>query len=205
MAARHVRSTRRAQAAGRDINNNNTTINPPSQVELSEPQRQADFARLTGIRCCKQAREWLTDLTEHHGFVMADLAIAWKAGTLGWDAERGEPKVRLSRLEVALGWLLVLAVGLLCLMQMLDLIWVRGASQIIQAVGMTLTVLIYLGAIWMSFRFLIGPQRVGGRIARIKPGQERSVKPVQGRIDGFGHLQRLIAKHFHPACFNRSG
>lgn len=153
-------------AAARDINNTHMTVvqfallPPPSEEKL-----QHEFAQLTGIHDCpKEARAWLQQLMEHHGFTARELAVSWWAKSIGWDKQRNTPCINTPRLEAFFAYGVVAIVGLFCLLVAAALIWGDGNHwQMLAVYGFCA---IYLGVCWMANRFMLWPRRVALRVRR---------------------------------------
>ena len=159
------------QASARDINNHSTNV-----VHLPErrpeSQLQAEFAQRTGIWCPKPAREWLEDLMEHHRFTARELAVSWKVGSIGWDADKDNKRITTPWIEAAFAYSMVALLGIYFLAIAGHFIWGSGAGN---KWGMAVAYGIggmYLGLCWMANRFMLWPRRVALRVRRIESGEE---------------------------------
>lgn len=131
-----------------------------------ESQLQVEFAQRTGIWCPKPARMWLEDLMEHHHFTARELAVCWKAGPIGWNANQNVPRISTSLAGsvfaytvVGLMTVFLLSVGYLLLAG--DSNPSLGARVAIHIFGV-----IYLGLCWMASRFILWPRSIAIRVIR---------------------------------------
>lgn len=154
--------------AGRDVvNNHHTTVLQFPQMK-PESQLQAEFAQRTGIWCPKPAREWMESLMEHHQFTVRELIVSWKAGTIGWNADKDIKRIVTPWIEAVFAYGMVALVGLYFLAVAVHCIWSSSANNkwemaVVGGVGA-----MYLGTCWMANRFMLLPRRVGLRIRRIE-------------------------------------
>lgn len=150
------------QAAGRDIRNLSIHIASPKP----ESQLQAEFARRTGIWCSKPAREWLEDLMENHRFTVKELAVAWKAGSLGWHTQKDAQKIVTPWIEAVFAYGIVFMMSIYFLALALPVI---GNSQhdAKSAIAIFGGGFMFLGVCWMANRFMLWPRRIALRIRRI--------------------------------------
>ena len=131
-----------------------------------ESQLQTEFAQRTGIWCPKPAREWLEHLMENQRFTVRELAVSWKAGSIGWSAEQDARRINTPWLEAVFAYGLVAVLGIYCLAMAVPLIrsgtdgaqWAMAAAYGFCA--------IYLGTCWMAHRFMLWPRRVALRVRR---------------------------------------
>jgi hypothetical protein len=151
------------QAAGRDINNVNLHLGPPKP----ESQLQVEFAQLTGIWCPKPAREWLESLMEHHRFTARELVVSWKAGSIGWNADKDTKRVITPWIEAVFAYGIAGLVGIYFLAVAWHTIWGNGADQKWGMAVVYGTGAMYLGMCWMANRFMLWPRRVALRIKRL--------------------------------------
>lgn len=139
-------------------------------VQLSErrpeSQLQAEFAQRTGIWCPKPAREWLEHLMENQRFTVRELAVSWKAGSIGWSAEKDTRRINTPWLEAVFAYGLVAALGLYCLAMAVPLIWSNAEGTQWAKTAVYGLCLIYLGICWMAHRFMLWPRRVALRVQR---------------------------------------
>jgi|GEM_PF-3157440 len=156
--------------AGRDVNhhhNNRTTVLQFTQ-QKPESQLQSEFARRTGIWCPKPAREWLESLMADHQFTARELAVSWKAGSIGWHAETNEKRIVTPWIEAAFVYLM----GLMALPVIAIFVFWTFAPTVIKP-GNALA-LFALACSWvliglMVNRFMWQPRRVAQRIRRVQP------------------------------------
>lgn len=135
-----------------------------------ESQRQVDFARATGVWCPAEARELLEELMRDHGFTVRELAMAWKADSLGWDTRAAGVVVRVPIIEAIFGW----SMGLLMITYYLMMIWPlwlmeHRDAQAMLAFGLASAIL--LGCTWLLGRFVLHPRRVALRVRRVLTAQ----------------------------------
>jgi len=173
-AARDINnvSCQTGQAAGRDINTTNTTNTQVTVINIperrSEARLQADFAASTGIWCPKEARLWLEDLIEHHGFTGKELRRAWQVGSIGWSTKRGERYISAPLAEAVVGY--IYYGGLSVVFFVPWLAWLLSerpqlnGNQMLALAGCGA---IYLGLVWLLANFTFLPRRVALRIQRI--------------------------------------
>ena len=162
----NVSASEGGQAAVRDINNHNTTILQFPQLK-PESQLQAEFAQRTGIWCPKPAREWLEHLMEHHRFTARELTVAWKAGSIGWNAEEDTKRVSTPWIEAMFGYSMVGIMGIYFLTLALQWIFTPEAKNKWVAMAAVYGVgLLYLGICWMSYRFMLWPRRIAIKVRK---------------------------------------
>jgi len=160
--------------ASRDIKNNtiNTSIRHQTTVihlaeRRPESQLQAEFAARTGIWCPKEAREWLEDLLEHHGFTVRELSMAWSAKSIGWNAKTGARTINTPWIEALGGWAMVALVTILLLS--VSVAWALSSAP--RSIAADLSVFgagaVYLGMVWMVCRTMLWPRRVAMRVRRV--------------------------------------
>lgn len=162
----NVSASEGGQAAARDINNHNTTVLQISQLK-PESQLQAEFAQRTGIWCPKPAREWLEHLMEHHRFTARELVVSWKAGSIGWSADKDIRRIITPWIEAVFAYGMVGILGVYFLAVAGHYIWGGGADyKWAMAVAYGIGAM-YVGMCWMANRFILWPRRVALRIQRI--------------------------------------
>lgn len=154
--------------AGRDVKveHHNTTVLQFPQLK-PESQLQAEFAQRTGIWCPKPAREWLEHLMENHQFTARELVVSWKAGSIGWNAEKDTKRTITPWIEAAIAYGMVGFIGLYFLAVAGHVIWGSGADNkwgmaVVYGIGA-----MYVGMCWMANRFMLWPRRVAQRVRRI--------------------------------------
>jgi len=162
-----------SQAAARDIKNNtihNNIKHETTVIQLPErrpeSQLQAEFASRTSIWCPKDARLWLEDLMENQGFTVRELALAWNAKSIGWNAKTGERNINTPWVEAFSGWTLVALVTTLLLS--VSLVWILSPAP--RSIAADLSVFgagtVYLGMVWLVCRTMLWPRRVAVRVRR---------------------------------------
>lgn len=125
---------------------------------------QKEFRKATGITCGRKAREWLADLMQAHGFTGRELGNAWRFGSLGWDKQKNEPKVKISRAEPYFAWFCV-AIVTLYFAAVASVFVIGPASDHKFAVPiLNATGLMYLGVIVLLRKMLMDPRAVALRI-----------------------------------------
>lgn len=125
---------------------------------------QKDFQKATGITCGRDAREWLTDLMQVHGFTGRELGNAWRFGSLGWDKRTNEPRVKISRAEPYFAWFCI-AIVTLYFAAVASVFVIGSASDHKFAVPiLNATGLMYLGVIVLLRKALMDPRAVALRI-----------------------------------------
>ena len=151
------------QAAAGDVIN---YYGGPSQ---SDPEWaiQKAFKKATGITCRREAREWLTDLMQVHGFTGRELGNAWRWGSLGWNKQQNTPKVTISRAEPYFAWGTVAVISLI--FAVVASIFIVGpaagqryAQSIVEAIALT-----YLGVLWIIRTILMDPRSVALRVREV--------------------------------------
>lgn len=169
MASSSVSANKRAQAAGRDINNNSrlTVLQFSQSPYKPESQLQAEFAQRTGIWCPKPAREWLEHLMEEHRFTAKELIVAWKAGSLGWNAERDVKKIVTPWIEAVFGYGVAGAMSILFLAWVFPFIFGQGYKPETAWAAVLGGGTVFLGVCWMSNRFMLWPRRIALRVRRV--------------------------------------
>lgn len=163
-----------SQAAARDISNHtfHSTFKHQTVIQLPErrpeSQLQAEFAARTGIWCPKEAREWMEDLLEHHGFTAPELAIAWNAKSLGWNAKTETRNINTPWIEAAGGWALVGLVAALLLSVCVAWLLASAPRSIAADLSVFGALAVCMGMVWLVFRSMLWPRRVAMRVRRIK-------------------------------------
>ncbi len=145
-------------------------VTPPTEEQL-----QHEFALRTKIDCGKEARLWLQQLMEHHGFGARELAVSWKANAIYWDKKHGRPRVSTSWLEAAFVYFVAGALGLWCLSLAVAFIW-AGPDHLPARMAVYALCLAYLGICWLMARFILWPRRVALRVRAV------AVCPTQWRV-----------------------
>lgn len=157
------------QGAGRDVNNNQhyTVLHLPEQKP--ESQLQSEFAKRTGIWCPKPAREWLEYLMEEHRFTAKELGIAWKAGSLGWNADKDERRIITPLIEAIFAYGIGIAITICSLAIVFNWIITPTETSMTSRLAVMAVACIYLGTFWMTNRFMIRPRHVALRVRKSMP------------------------------------
>ena len=151
--------------AGRDVNHHKTTIFSLAE-QRPESQLQAEFEQRTRIWCPKPAREWLETLMEEHCFTARELSVAWRNGSIGWNAEKDEKRIVTPWIEAAFAYGVIVILALYFLSLAYHFIFGPGAGMnngmaLLYGVGA-----MYFGMCWMANRFMLWPRRVALRVRR---------------------------------------
>lgn len=152
--------------ARRDIVNHTTVVHMPER--RPESQLQTEFAQRTGIWCPKPAREWLEHLMEDHHFTVRELARAWKAGSIGWNADKDAKRIVTPWIEAAFAYGMAGIMSIYFFVLAAELVFgasseKKWAMALFYGIG-----LVYVGMCWMLNRFMLWPRRVAMRIKRIE-------------------------------------
>lgn len=176
----------RSQAAARDINNvscQTAVLQLAVPTRKPESQLQADFAASTGIWCPKEARMWLENLIENHGFTGKELRRAWQVGSIGWSNKRGEKYISAPWAEAVVGY--IYYAGLSVIFFVPWLAWLLSDHPKLSA-GQGLALAgcgtVYLALVWLLANFTFLPRRVALRIKKIE---------LQAAQDHFRSLLKL--------------
>lgn len=142
------------------------TVNVTLPASRPESQLQAEFEQRTGIWCPRPAREWLELLMEKHCFTARELSVAWRAGSIGWNAEKDQKRVATPWPEAVLAYGAIGYIAAYFLLLAYHFVWGDGAEArwgiaMLYGVGA-----IYLGMCWMAYRFMLWPRRVAQRVLR---------------------------------------
>lgn len=104
---------------------------------------------------------------EYHRFTARELVIAWKAGSIGWNADKDLKRIVTPWIEAFFAYGIVGFVGL----YFLAVAWHNAlGNNADQKWGMVVVYGVggmYLGMCWMANRFMLWPRRVALRIRRI--------------------------------------
>lgn len=134
--------------------------------DTPESQRQAEFVRATGIWCPPKARDVLESLMRDHSFTARELAMAWKADSLGWDTKTGEISIRTPWIEAVGGWLMA-AFMIVYYLLLVGPLWLKDQRDLRSMAAFLLASAIYLGAAWLIGRFILRPRRIAFRVRRV--------------------------------------
>jgi hypothetical protein len=129
-----------------------------------ESQLQAEFVERTNIWAPKDARKWLEQLLDEEGFTVRELALAWKAGSLGWSAKTNERRIVTPWFEpygaglmIAVMLTLQMAIFIVCVLTPQH----RSAALYVVLIGGTATCFTML---WMINNSMVTPRRVAIRV-----------------------------------------
>lgn len=103
---------------------------------------------------------------EHHSFTARELAVSWKAGSIGWSARNDAKHISTPWLEAAFAYCALVALGLYCLVMVVLLIWTSPSGHPLVIPAVIGFAVIYLGIYWMANHFMLWPRRVALRVLR---------------------------------------
>lgn len=163
-ASNHIGSI---QGGHNQITSRAINIHAPFPDPKPESQLQAEFAQRTGIWCPKPAREWLESLMAEHRFVARDLAVAWKAGSIGWNPNTDAKRIVTPRLEGVFAYGVVIFMALYCIAATLKIIWGPQAENGWAGAAIAGVLAVYFGVLGTVWRFMVRPRRVAIRVRRV--------------------------------------
>lgn len=112
---------------------------------------------------------------EEHRFTARELTVAWKAGSLGWNAEKDTRRVITPWIEAAFGYGMVISTGIYFLASSSP--WIfhpDNHSKTLEA--LVIGGVMYLGVCWMANRFMLWPRRVAMRVKHIGQGEFQDIQ-----------------------------
>lgn len=141
-----------------DVGTLNFTVAPM----LSEPAKQAQFRKETGIQCCKDARQYYQRLLDDGKFTKEELRSAIRQGSVQWQFGASEPSIVLPWIEPVFEWLLFAMLGQYALLAILSIAlgWDDRYAHL-WPVGVLLTA---TALIFAAQKFILRPRRVAIRV-----------------------------------------
>lgn len=141
--------------------------------DAPESQRQAEFAKATGIWCPRGARELFERLMSNHGFTAPGLQSSWVGNNLVWDEDSRALRTKTYWIEVFFGYSLVGIFSLFFFLVALSVVlaeagggW-RGVATFASAMAA------YAWAVWYSVRYILMPHRVAKRVRAVLEGNRQ--------------------------------
>lgn len=103
---------------------------------------------------------------EEQRFTAKELRAAWKAGSIGWNADKDSKRVVTLWLEAFFAYGLVALMTVYCLA--IALPFADAKQHDLKAMTFFVgSMFSYLGVCWMASRFMLNPRRVALRIKRL--------------------------------------
>ena len=133
--------------------------------DTPESQRQAEFARSTGVWCEPRARKQLERLMSDHGFTARELAAAWRQSSIVWNADDARIAVRTYLFEAVFAWGLITMMLVYYLLTAVPVLF-SDTRNWQSAFAFLMATALYLGAAWLAGRFVLWPRRVALRVRR---------------------------------------
>lgn len=140
----------------------NTIINIGRQ--LSEPELQSRFYRDTGIKCCKDAREFYLRLLDDGKFSVDELRAAIRQKSVRWEFGATQPTIVMPWTDPALAWLIFGLMGLYTLLMIFGIFSGRPEISGPATAGAFMFACLCALVMYGAERVILHPRRVAIRV-----------------------------------------